>query len=54
MCPRRGTKRCNRVLSHQLTNSPNLSVSKEVDQNIASWNPVISWLRRFERLKFAG
>jgi hypothetical protein len=24
-----------------------------VDQNIASWNPVISWLRRIERLKFA-
>jgi hypothetical protein len=23
-----------------------------VDQNIASWNPVISWLRRIERLKF--
>jgi hypothetical protein len=24
-----------------------------VDQNSASWNPVISWLRRIERLKFA-
>ena len=24
-----------------------------VDQNIVSWNPVISWLRRIERLKFA-
>jgi len=24
-----------------------------VDQNIVRWNPVISWLRRIERLKFA-
>jgi hypothetical protein len=24
-----------------------------VDRNIVSWNPVISWLRRIERLKFA-
>jgi hypothetical protein len=24
-----------------------------VDQNSVSWNPVISWLRRIERLKFA-
>jgi hypothetical protein len=29
--------------SHQL---PSLSV--RVDQNIVSWNPVISWLRRIE------
>ncbi len=26
---------------------------EKVDQNSASWNPVISWLRRIERLKFA-
>jgi hypothetical protein len=25
-----------------------------VDQNIASWNPLISWLQRIERLKYAN
>jgi hypothetical protein len=26
---------------------------KVVDQTVTSWNPLIGWLRRIERLKFA-
>ena len=35
------------------SNSLEINRLEVVDQNIASWNPVISWLRRIERLKFA-
>jgi hypothetical protein len=35
------------------TGADDLILANDSNWNIASWNPVISWLRRIERLKFA-